>query len=135
MTCMKNIKKIFLFFIIFSILVLPALSLAAGLVPCNNTPSANGATISNPCDFTALMTLISKVINFILYDLAIPIAAIMFFYAGFKMVTSGGSTEAKGQAKTIFTHTALGLVFIASAWLIIKMILSILGFPGAWIGF
>jgi len=59
----------------------------------------------------------------------------MFFYAGLKMVTSGGSAEARGKAKSIFTNAVLGLAIAVGAWLIIRTILSILGYQGAWIGF
>lgn len=131
---MKKITKFLIPVFIFLILVAPAVSFAQtevwkGLVPCG--------TKENPttCDFTAFMKLIDTLIKFILFKLAVPIAAIMFFYAGFLMVTSGGSTESRGRAKTIFTNTALGLVFVAGAWLIIKTLLSILGYDGAWIGF
>ena len=118
------------FVIVLVMLVLPAVSFAEeskGLVPCDGSEAS-------PCDFKALMTLINTMINFILFKLAIPIAAIMFFYAGFKMVTSGGSTEARGKAKSIFTSTVFGLVIAAAAWLIVHLILSILGYNGAWIG-
>ncbi|OGI94941.1 hypothetical protein A2917_01920 [Candidatus Nomurabacteria bacterium RIFCSPLOWO2_01_FULL_42_17] len=105
-----------------------------GLVPCNNTPAVDG-TIAQPCDFNAFMNLINIVIKFILFSLVLPIAAIMFFYAGLKMVTSGGSAEARGKAKSIFTNAVLGLAIAVGAWLIIRTILSILGYQGAWIGF
>ena len=106
----------------------PAPTSTPPLVPCDNSPS-------KPCDFNAFMDLINKVIRFILFSLAIPIAAVMFAYAGFLMVTSGGSTEAKGRAKNIFSNAVYGLVIAATAWLIVRTILSILGYDGAWIGF
>ncbi len=81
------------------------------------------------------MTLINNVIYFILFVLAVPIAAIMFFYAGFELVTSGGSTEKRGIAKKVFINAVFGLVIAAGAWLIIREILLILGYKGAWIGF
>ncbi|MES3032097.1 MAG: pilin [Patescibacteria group bacterium] len=105
-----------------------------GLVPCDNTPDDKGV-IAKPCDFNAFMKLINTVIHFVLFSLAIPIAAIMFFYAGFLMVTSGGSAEAKSKAKNIFSNAVYGLVIAAGAWLIIRTILSILGYNGSWIGF
>jgi hypothetical protein len=46
-----------------------------------------------PCDFKAFLTLINGIINFILFYIAIPISALMFAFAGFEMVTSGGSEE------------------------------------------
>lgn len=110
---------------------MPALSFAYKLgdpiIPCGTTVNTKS------CDFTAVMDLINNVIGFILVGMVIPIAAIMFFYAGFKMVTSPGSTESKTQAKNIFTNAVIGLVVAAGAWLIIRTILSILGYDGAWI--
>ena len=125
-------KKIIIFIAIFLMLAMPAFSLAEGLVP--DCPSTG-------CGWTEFISLINKVIKFILFKLVVPIAAVMFFYAGFLMVTSGGSTEARGRAKNIFTNAVLGLVIAAGAWLIIKTILSILSpatggvSPWAWIGF
>lgn len=111
-------------------LAMPAISFAtdwAGLVLCNNTPIADGS-IPHPCDFKAFMTLINTVINFILVDMAIPIAAIMFAYAGFELVTSAGSTEKIGTAKNVFTNAVLGLAIAAAAWIIVKLILTTLGY-------
>ena len=106
-------------------LVMPVFSLAAdGLVPCDN--------VTTTCDFNAFMDLINKVIRFILLDLAVPIAAIMFAYAGFLLVKAQGG-EARTEAKKIFTNVALGLIFVAAAWLIVRTLLSILGYDGAWI--
>ena len=103
-----------------------------GLVPCSNTPDASGK-ILQPCDFNALMDLVNNIITFILFYMAIPIAAIMFAYAGFLLITAGGG-EAKTKAKGIFTNAVLGLLLAAAAWLIVSTILSILGYEGAWIG-
>lgn len=131
---MKNMKKILIFLSIFLLLIFPAFSLAVGLVPCSNTPDASG--IVQPCDFNALMTLINTVIHFILFDMVIPIAAIMFAYAGFLMVTAGGEAAgARTKAKSIFTNAVLGLIFAVAAWLIVRTILLILGYQGSWIGF
>lgn len=120
-------------------LVVPIFSFATILVPCNgNTTSVTNSdgtiTAPIPCDFNAFMTLINNVIHFILFYLVIPIAAIMFFYAGFELVTSGGSTEKRGVAKKVFTNAVIGLVIAAGAWLIISTILHILGYDGSWIG-
>jgi hypothetical protein len=123
----------------------PSSAPSNGLVPCTNTPTmVNGIVSKNSdgtiaytskCDFNALMNLINIVIHFILFDLALPIAAIMFAYAGFELVTSGGSTEKRGTAKKVFTNTALGFVLAIAGWLIIRTVLTILGYDGTWIGF
>lgn len=131
----KKIKKFFIhnctFIIVFTLLVAPVFSFAAEpLVPC--------LTEANPgsCDFNAFMTLINKVIRFILFYMAIPIAAIMFVYAGFLMLVPGSeSASKKTKGKEIFWNAFIGLILAAAAWLIIRTILLILGYPGDWIGF
>lgn len=124
----KKLTKFAIFALTLVIILAPALSLADGLVPCDESDGSK-------CDFTALMTLINNVINFVFVYLAIPLCAIMFAYAGILLITSGGSTEARGKAKTIFTNSALGLIIAAAAFLIIRTLLSILGYDGSWIGF
>jgi hypothetical protein len=131
---MKKTTKFLISLAVFLMLVVPVLSFAAGLVPCGTNDSATPLT-NHPCEFKDFMTLINNVIRFILFDMVVPIAAIMFFYAGFELVTSGGSTEKKGIAKKVFTNAVKGLVLAAGAWLIIRTILLILGYNGTWIGF
>ena len=115
-----------------------------GLVPCGiarnpyTTDSKGvqtGGEILHPCDFTYLLIMVNYVINFVFKYMVVPVAAILFAYAGFEMVTSGGSPEQKGKAVSVFKNVAIGLVIAAASWLIVSLILSILGFQGSWIGF
>lgn len=132
----KKYTKISIILFMFLVLITPALSSGAGLVPCTNTPVNGKIPDSDLCGFNALMDLINKIINFILFNMAIPIAAIMFVYAGWLMVTAGGeAAHARTKAKSIFTNAVIGLALAAAAWLIIKTVLSILGYDGSWIGF
>ncbi len=94
-----------------------------GLVPCDNSAE-------HPCGFKELGDLINTIVDFILFKISLPIAAIMFAYAGFELVTSGGSTEKKSKATSIFTNVAIGLIVVAAAWLIVQAILSIVGYTG-----
>jgi len=116
-------------------------SSAGGLVECGTERYLKGEAsdengkdregqIKNPCGFVDAIELIKKIINFILIDLALPFAAIMFAYAGFLLVTSGGETSKREKAKKIFTDVAIGLVIVAAAFLIVKTILSIVGYSG-----
>jgi hypothetical protein len=111
-------------------LLVPVLALAqpvtGRLVPCDGLD----------CNFNKFMELINTVISFILFNLAVPLAAIMFAYAGVKLLFSGGEkSDARTKAKEIFTNTVIGLALAAGAWLIIRTILFVLGYDGAWIGF
>ena len=128
-------KKLAISIVIFLMLSAPVFS-SAVLVPCGVTDPLVIAVhpgYDKPCDFTAFMTLINTGITFIFYNMVIPIAAIMFAYAGFLMVSSGGSAESRSKAKSIFTNAVWGLVIAAGAWLIVKTILTFLGYDGAWI--
>ena len=108
---------------------MPAFSFAEALVQCDNSKG-------KPCDFYALMSLVNRVIHFVLFDMVVPIAAIMFIYAGFLMVTAGGEAAgARTKAKSIFTNAVLGLIIAVAAFLIIRTVLSILGYEASWIGF
>lgn len=128
---MKNTIKILINLAVFLMLIVPAVSLGQedpGLVRCGKAGQA-------PCDWNGFMDLINRVISFLLFKLAVPIAAIMFAYAGFKMITAGEEAAgARTQAKEIFVNTLLGLVFAVGAWIIINTLLTILGYDGTWIG-
>lgn len=123
---MNNIKKFG--FILFSLILIlsPFLMFAQGdgLVPC-----------TDDCDFNKFLELINKVLHYVVIGLAVPIMAIMFCYAGFLMLTSGGEASQKTKAKKIFTNVAIGFIIAAAAFIIVKFILNLLGYDGAWIGF
>ncbi len=124
-------KKFIISILILAVLVIPVFALAqdpGNLIPCGREGQAS-------CDFNGFMKLINNVIYFVLFYLAMPIAAVMFAYAGFLLVTSGGNTESRSSAKKIFTDALIGFIIAVAAFLIINTILSLLGYEGDWIGF
>jgi hypothetical protein len=148
-------KKFIKFVIIISIITsvisfTPGISFAqeGGLVPCgkeksplvtNPDGSESGGEILDQCGFYDFLKLIDNVVDFMLFTLAVPIAAIMFAFAGFLMLFSGGDSGKRTRAKNIFLNVALGLIFAAAAWLIISTLLSIAGYNTGngwnWFGF
>ncbi|MFZ2150212.1 MAG: hypothetical protein WAV15_03570 [Minisyncoccia bacterium] len=122
---MKKTTKYLTVLIVFMVLITPLVSFGAGLVP----------DCSPKCGWKDLMFLVNGVINFLLFKMAVPIAAIMFAFAGFKMLTAGGeAASARTKAKEIFINTLFGLIIAIAAWLIISTLLFILGYDGSWIG-
>jgi hypothetical protein len=113
------------FIIIFSI---PVLVFAAGLVP-NCNVIVNGE-MTKPCNFDSLMTLINNVINFVLITLATPIFALILIYVGWLYLSSGGSSENVTKAKKILKNAVIGYIIALVAWLVVKTILTTLGFTG-----
>ena len=127
---------------ILAMLVLAAaspLSADAALVPCGIDTNKdgvlqgdlNGNGIMEPqggeeqCDFGMLIVAINNVISFLLFTLALPLSAIMFAYAGWLYLTSGGG-EAKGKAKKILVNVFVGLVIALAAFLIVNTIMKTL---------
>ncbi len=124
-------KKLFTFVIAFCIITSPIITFAANpLVPDCNTGALNasGSGYVNACDFNALVGMVNNGINWLIIYLATPLAAIAFAYAGFLLLTSGGSEEKLRKAKTIILNVVVGFVIALAAWLIVKTILVTLGF-------
>jgi hypothetical protein len=103
------------------------------LIPCGTTK--NSAPCEGAGGWDNLMKLINNVVTFIFVRLAVPIAAIMFAYAGFELLTSGGDVAKLKKAKSVFTNVAIGLIFVAASWLIVHTILITLGYTGLDVGF
>ena len=128
---MKKVNKILIFVLTLMIISLPIFAFALapwpGLVPCGKGDPSKDSF--KPCSFEYVINLINGLINFTFKFLVIPIAAIMFAVAGFKMIASGGaSPEARTQAKSVFMNTVIGLIIAAGCFLIIKVILVAVGY-------
>jgi hypothetical protein len=99
--------------------VLLAGSVSAALVPCGEP--------GNPCKLCHLWQLFKNVLDFVLYNVVIPGAVLLFAYAGILVLTAGGSQERVKRGRTVFTNTVVGLVIIFCSWLIIGTIMNTLG--------
>lgn len=97
------------------------------VVPGSNPPKKE---ILNPCNFEYLMQLVNNIIEFLLFIIAAPLVAIILCYAGFIMLTSGGSAEKVTKAKHIIKSVVFGYIIALAAWLVIHTIMTTLGFNG-----
>jgi hypothetical protein len=130
---MKNLeyKKISIFLLALTIVSLPFIVSAkttAGLVPdCNiGALDPKKGVYAKMCDFNDFIELINNVIEFLLFKIATPFAALVITYAGFKMVTSGGNAETATQAKKIATNLVIGYAMALAAWLIVRTVFTTL---------
>jgi hypothetical protein len=124
------IKKISAFILSFVIIFLvPILVMAAGKIVPECGVVVNGV-IENTCDFNDAMILINNVITFLLITMATPLFALIIIYVAWLYLSAGGNTENVGKAKKIFKNALFGYVIALAAWLIVKTILSTLGFKG-----
>jgi len=94
-----------------------------GLVQCGNGEFYD-------CDFNALLATIDRILKFLIYIIALPIAAILFAIAGIKLIIAKAQAKqaALSDAKAMIGKVILGLVFALAAWVIVKFILIILGY-------
>lgn len=146
----KKIQQFLVFLSIFVFILLPSfvptllLAQDGGLVPCGTEKSPittvqnesgsgthqEGGDILNPCGFEHFFVLVNTIVRFLLFYLAVPIAAILFAYAGIKLVFSGGNASKMSEAKSMLINVAIGLALAAGAWLIVHTLLQILGYTG-----
>ena len=77
------------------------------------------------CNFGHLITLTQNLINNLIV-LSTFLAVATFAYAGFILLTSGGSTGKKDEAKKIFIKVGIGYLWILGAWLLVYTITSVL---------
>jgi len=137
MTPIKNIKKftplLSLFFI--TILIIPIFANAASIVPCGGYEydENNNVIGKQPeCNFDYLLKLVNNIIDWII-KISVPVAAGVFAWAGFKLMTSGVVDE-KAAAKEMLKKVLIGFVIILSAWIIVTTITNALlseGFKSA----
>jgi hypothetical protein len=80
------------------------------------------------CDFDDVLDLIQRLINWLLF-IAIPLAAVIFTYAGFLYLTAQGNPGQISRAHGLFGNVAIGLIIALSAWLIVTLLVSVLVNP------
>ncbi|OHB10716.1 MAG: hypothetical protein A3G05_00955 [Candidatus Zambryskibacteria bacterium RIFCSPLOWO2_12_FULL_45_14] len=83
----------------------------------------DGVTV--PCTFAKLIELLRNLITALVY-ISTLLAAMAFAYAGFKLLTSGGSESSRKEATDIFVKVLKGYLWILFAWLIVYTISSTL---------
>ena len=117
---MKHFNYTLIYYlIIFAILVAPFSLAYAGLIPCGD----KGGT---DCTFKDLFALVANVISFLLFKLAVPLAAIAFAWAGVLLLTDGGNEGKRKKAKEIIQYAVFGLAIALAAWLIVNTIFTTL---------
>lgn len=99
------------------------------LIICGVTPNekANPA-YTHECGFGDLITLVQHVVTDLVL-LSTLLAVIAFAYAGFLLMTSGGSDKKRDDAKTVFINVMIGYLWILAAWLLIYTVTKLLS-PG-----
>ena len=104
------------------VIVVPfSASAAINLIPCGR--SIDAGTPRAQCTFNDLVTLGNNIVNFLLKDVALPFAVILFMWAGFLMMFKSASSGSLDEAKSILWNVVVGFLVALAAVLIVKFIL------------
>ena len=109
--------------------LLPAVSLADPLVPCgtgNNGPQ--------DCTLYKLVTLANNVINFLLYEIALPVSIILIIYAGGRIVVYRDNPGERSKALGLLKNVLIGFAIMFGAFIIVKAVLDFFANPTSPLG-
>ncbi len=73
------------------------------------------------CNFNSVILFINNLINDLIL-ISFPVAAVAFAWAGFTILTSGGSEEKKNRGKSILIKVAIGYAIIIGAYVVVTFI-------------
>lgn len=131
-------KKFFFSFILFILLVaflVPQPAMGA-LVPCGNVPPANfvgpPTQDQQPCTLSDFFVLIANVYNFIVFNIATPLATLMVVIGGILMLLSGINANWFNTGKNMIKWSIIAILLIWSAVLIIDTVFKAIGYTGNW---
>lgn len=91
---------------------------SGGDVGCNPSGGINSDSAGNKVG-----DLAETIVN--IFSVVVGAAAIiMIIYSGFRYITSGGSSERIGNAKTTLIYAIIGLVIVALSQILVRFVLS-----------
>ncbi|MBP9710876.1 MAG: hypothetical protein KBD50_01275 [Candidatus Pacebacteria bacterium] len=92
------------------------------LVQCGVDDGGNGPITCDLCDLGKLM---QNIINFLLVGIVVPLAAVMFAYAGVLYFTGGSNPGRITRAHKIFKNVLIGFLIAISGWLVVNTIMTV----------
>lgn len=95
------------------IFAIPLIGLAQIGIPCNGID----------CGFNDLITLANNIIKFLMFTVAVPLAALGFMWLGVQVLLHPNEAAAKSKAKEIAGNIAMGFGIILAAFLLVKTVL------------
>lgn len=112
-----NSKKIASLILASTVLAVPMIALGEGTILgkyiCSGTD----------CEFSDLIDLAHTIISFLIYDVAVPLAALGFMYAGARMVLYPDKEKEKSAAKEMMTNIGYGFAIMLGSFVLIKFVL------------
>ncbi len=110
---MKN--KIFAI-LVSTIIIFPAVTAAAGLIPCTGTAES-------PCDFNAVTALINNALDWFI-KLSASVAAITFTIAGGQILLNPEKPAEIQKGWDMLKKTVIGMLIVLGAWLVMTEVIG-----------
>lgn len=111
-------QKTFTAILSLAIFTVPVLALAQIGIPCGDLTAGQ-----KECGFDDLIILANNIIKFLMFSVAVPLAAIGFMWVGGKMVLYPDKESAKTEGKKSLEFIAIGFGIMLGAYVFIKTIL------------
>lgn len=91
------------------------------IVPCggHNSDGTDGPL----CTVCHIPKLIKNLIDYMIYYIALPLAAVMFTVAGVFFVTAGENPQKVQQAKSLFKSIVIGILIIFLGWTLVDTVI------------
>ncbi len=112
--------------IVLALLIIPLSIVAIAPVQAGSVSLTNPLQSQGISSLFNSSTYIGKVIGRVLGIIG-SVSLLLLIYGGFLMIMSGGSESKVKEGKSIITYTAIGLVVIFSAYIILTFFLGALG--------
>lgn len=99
--------------------------ISGGIVQCAN----------DPCTLCDIWILADRLTRFLLFNLMLPLAALMILIGGALLLTARDNQQQHAQGKAVFTYAIYGMIVAFAAWLIVSTLLATLGYKDTWYAF
>lgn len=98
---------------------------AVSLVPCGRLPGP-GVPVEETklCGVCDILSLASRIINFVLFTLVPAIAVLLYLIAGFMILLGGANPGWVATGTSIFKTTTWGVIIIFASWMITNSVLK-----------
>lgn len=119
-----------------------AILLAIVFIPISATLAATGPIsggivhcVGDPCTLCDLSILADRFTRFLLFNVMLPIAALMILVGGVMLLTARDNQQRQTQGKAVLWYAVWGMIIAFAAWLIVSTFLATLGYKGVWYKF
>lgn len=100
-------------------------AISGGIVHCTG----------DPCTLCDLSILADRFTRFLMFNIMLPIAALMILIGGIMLLTARDNQNQQTQGKAVLTYAVLGMIIVFAAWLIVTTFLTTLGYKDVWYAF